>query len=66
MVNLNRIKVLSVERRTVGKRLETNISKMPCTVSSRCSNSIQSDLNVIDNNSTINVVGRTLIEPSVI
>lgn len=65
MPNLNRIKVVLVEKGKTGKWLADVLGKTPCTVSKWCSNSIQPDLNTIDKIATIlNVDRRTLIEPS--
>jgi ribosome-binding protein aMBF1 (putative translation factor) len=65
MPNLNRIKVVLVEKGKTGKWLADELGKTPCTVSKWCSNSIQPDLNTIDKIATIlNVDRRTLIEPS--
>ena len=44
MVNLNRIKVVLVEKGKTGKWLAEEIGKSACTVSKWCSNSIQPDL----------------------
>lgn len=41
MANLNRIKVVLVEKGKTGKWLAEEIGKTPCTVSKWCSNSIQ-------------------------
>ena len=65
MPNLNRIKVILVEKGKTGKWLADELGKTPCTVSKWCSNSIQPDLNTTDKIATIlNVDRRTLIEPS--
>ena len=65
MTNLNRIKVVLVEKGKTGKWLADKLGKTPCTVSNWCSNSIQPDLNTIDKIVTLlNVDRRTLIEPS--
>ena len=48
MANLNRIKVVLVEKRKTGKWLAEEIGKTPCTVSKWCSNSIQPDLTTLD------------------
>ena len=65
MTNLNRIKVVLVEKGKTGKWLADKLGKTPCTVSKWCSNSIQPDLNTIDKIVTLlNVYRRTLIEPS--
>ena len=43
MANLNRIKVVLVEKGKTGKWLAEEIGKSACTVSKWCSNSIQPD-----------------------
>ena len=48
MANLNRIKVVLVEKGKTGKWLAAEIGKTPCTVSKWCSNSIQPDLPTLD------------------
>lgn len=48
MANLNRIKVVLVEKGKTGKWLAEEIGKTPCTVSKWCSNSVQPDLNTLD------------------
>jgi len=48
MANLNRIKVVLVEKGKTGKWLSEQIGKTPCTVSKWCSNSIQPDLQTLD------------------
>ena len=48
MANLNRIKVVLVERNKTGKWLADELGKSPCTVSKWCLNSIQPDLNTLD------------------
>lgn len=48
MANLNRIKVVLVEKGKTGKWLAEEIGKTPCTVSKWCSNSIQPDLITLD------------------
>ena len=48
MANLNRIKVVLVEKGKTGKWLAEKIGKTPCTVSKWCSNSIQPDLTTLD------------------
>ena len=44
MSNLNRIKVVLVEKQKTGKWLAEQLGKSNCTVSKRCSNTIQPDL----------------------
>lgn len=48
MANLNRIKIVLVEKGKTGKWLAEEIGKTPCTVSKWCSNSIQPDLTTLD------------------
>ena len=48
MTNLNRIKVVLVEKGKTGKWLAEEIGKTSCTVSKWCSNSIQPDLQTLD------------------
>ena len=48
MANLNRIKVVLVEKGKTSKWLVEEIGKTPCTVSKWCSNSIQPDLQTLD------------------
>lgn len=49
MSNLNRIKVVLVERGRTGKWLAEQLGKSTCTVSKWCQNSIQPDLITLDN-----------------
>lgn len=44
MSNLNRIKVVLVEKQKTGKWLAEQLGKSNCTVSKWCSNTIQQDL----------------------
>ena len=48
MANLNRLKVVLVEKGKTGKWLAQELGKSNCTVSKWCSNSIQPDLNTLD------------------
>ena len=48
MANLDRIKVVLVERQKTGKWLAEQLGKSTCTVSKWCSNTIQPDLNTLD------------------
>lgn len=48
MANLNRIKIVLVEKGKTGKWLAGEIGKTPCTVSKWCSNSVQPDLQTLD------------------
>ena len=49
MAKLNRIKVVLVEKQKTGKWLAEQLGKSNCTVSKWCSNTIQPDLNTLDN-----------------
>lgn len=44
MTNLNRIKVVLVEKGKTGKWLAQQLHRTPCTVSKWCQNTIQPDL----------------------
>lgn len=48
MVNLNRIKVVLVEKDKTGKCLSEQLGKSTCTVSKWCKNMVQPDLNTLD------------------
>ena len=48
MVNLNRIKVVLVEKDKTGKWLSEQFGKSTCTVSKWCKNMVQPDLNTLD------------------
>ena len=48
MANLNRLKVVLVEKGKTGKWLAGELGKSNCTVSKWCSNSIQPDLRTLD------------------
>jgi len=48
MTNLNRIKVVLVEKGKTGKWLAEEVGKTLCTVSKWCSNTIQPDLPTLD------------------
>lgn len=65
MANLNRIKVILVEKRKTGKWLAEQLGKSTCTVSKWCSNSIQPDLATLNKIAELlNVDVRDLITPS--
>lgn len=65
MANLNRIKVILVEKQKTGKWLATQLGKSTCTVSKWCSNSIQPDLATLNKIAELlNVDVRELITPS--
>ena len=49
MAKLNRIKVVLVEKQKTGKWLAEQLGKSNCTVSKWCSNTVQPDLNTLDN-----------------
>jgi transcriptional regulator with XRE-family HTH domain len=48
MANLNRLKIVLIEQGKTGKWLAEQLGKSTCTVSKWCSNSIQPDLNTLD------------------
>ena len=48
MANLIRLKVVLVENQKTGKWLAEQLGKSSCTVSKWCSNSVQPDLNTLD------------------
>ena len=48
MANINRLKVVLVEKGKTGKWLAQELGKPNCTVSKWCSNSIQPDLQTLD------------------
>lgn len=48
MANLNRIKIVLVEKGKTGKWLAGKLGKTTCTVSKWCSNTIQPDLQTLD------------------
>lgn len=48
MANLNRLKVVLVEKQKTGKWLAEQLEKSNCTVSKWCSNSVQPDLQTLD------------------
>ena len=48
MANLNRLKIVLVEKGKTGKWLAGELGKSNCTVSKWCSNSIQPDLPTLD------------------
>ena len=65
MTNLNRIKVVLVEKQKTGKWLAKQLGKSTCTVSKWCSNSIQPDLATLNKIAELlNVDVRDLITPS--
>lgn len=48
MVNLNRIKVVLIEKDKTDKWLSEQLGKSTCTVSKWCKNTVQPDLNTLD------------------
>ena len=48
MANLNRLKVVLVEKEKSGKWLADQLGKSTCTVSKWCSNTTQPDLQTLD------------------
>ena len=65
MANLNRIKVILVEKQKTGKWLSEQLGKSTCTVNKWCSNSIQPDLATLNKIAELlNVDVRDLITPS--
>ena len=65
MANLNRIKVILVEKQKTGKWLAEQLGKSTCTVSKWCSNSFQPDLATLNKIAELlNVDVRDLITPS--
>ena len=65
MANLNRIKVILVEKQKTGKWLAEQLGKSTCTVSKWCNNSIQPDLATLNKIAELlNVDVRDLITPS--
>ena len=64
MANLNRIKLVLVEKNKTGKWLADELGKTPSTVSKWCQNSIQPDLNTLDKIAKLlNVDKRDLLTP---
>jgi transcriptional regulator with XRE-family HTH domain len=65
MANLNRIKVVLVEKQKTGKWLAEQLGKSTCTISKWCSNTIQPDLATLNKIAELlNVDVRDLITPS--
>lgn len=48
MANLNRIKLVLVEKNKTGKWLANALGKTPCTISKWCQNVIQPDLKTLN------------------
>ncbi len=65
MANLNRIKVVLIEKQKTGKWLAEQLGKSNCTISKWCSNTIQPDLQILDKISQLlEVDRRELLTPS--
>lgn len=65
MANLNRLKVVLVEKGKTGKWLAEQLGKSNCTVSKWCSNTIQPDLQTIDKIAQLlEIDRRELLTPS--
>lgn len=65
MANLNRIKLVLVEKNKTGKWLADELGKTPSTVSKWCQNSIQPDLKTLERIAKLlNVDKRDLLTPS--
>lgn len=65
MPNLNRLKVVLVEKGKTGRWLAQELGKSNCTVSKWCSNSIQPDLNTLDKIAKLlNVDVKVLLNPT--
>ena len=65
MANLNRIKVVLVEKQKTGIWLAEQLGKSNCTISKWCSNTIQPDLQTLDKISQLlEVDRRELLTPS--
>ena len=65
MANLNRIKVVLVEKQKTGRWLAEQLGKSTCTISKWCSNTIQPDLATLNKIAELlNVDVRDLITPS--
>lgn len=65
MANLNRIKVVLVEKQKTGKWLAEQLGKSNCTISKWCNNTIQPDLQTLDKISQLlEVDRRELLTPS--
>lgn len=65
MANLNRLKVVLVEKQKTGKWLAEQIGKSNCTVSKWCSNTVQPDLKTLEQIAkTLKVDIRELLTPT--
>ena len=65
MSNLNRIKIVLVEKGKTGKWLAEQLGESKCNVSKWCDNSIQPDLQTLDKIATLlEIYIRELLTPS--
>ena len=53
MANLNRLKVVLVEKDQTGTWLSDPLGQSPCTVSNWCTNTVQPDLTTLDKIATL-------------
>lgn len=66
MAKLNRIKAVLAEQERTSKWLAEQVGKSACTVSKWCSNSVQPDLNTLDQIArTLKVDVKDLLNPTV-
>ena len=65
MAKLNRIKAVLAEQDKTSKWLAEQVGKSACTVSKWCSNSVQPDLNTLDQiEKTLKVDVKVLLNPT--
>ena len=65
MENINRIKVVLVEKNKTGRWLADQLGKSTCSVSKWCSNTVQPDLKTLDKIAELlDVDRRELLTPS--
>ena len=65
MAKLNRIKAVLAEQEKTSKWLAEQVGKSACTVSKLCSNSVQPDLNTLDQIArTLKVDVKDLLNPT--
>ena len=65
MENINRIKVVLVEKNKTGRWLADQLGKSTCSVSKWCSNTVQPDLKTLDKIAELlDVDRRDLLTPS--
>ena len=65
MAKLNRIKAVLAEQEKTSKWLAVQVGKSACTVSKWCSNSVQPDLNTLDQIArTLKVDVKDLLNPT--